>query len=71
MDLHWKVCPYCGNSHFDPYQVGPPLILAEDVVAESQEPDADNGEDVIQDRLGATEFTDDTVSPGAEPTVEQ
>jgi RNA polymerase subunit RPABC4/transcription elongation factor Spt4 len=34
MDLHWNLCPYCGNDHIDPYHVGPPLVLADDVIAE-------------------------------------
>ena len=34
MDLPWNVCPYCGNDHIDPYHVGPPLVLADDVMAE-------------------------------------
>jgi RNA polymerase subunit RPABC4/transcription elongation factor Spt4 len=34
MDLHWNLCPYCGNDHIDPYHVGPPLVLADDVLAE-------------------------------------
>jgi len=56
MDLHWKVCPFCGNNHFDPYTVGPPLILAEDVVEareESEIEDEDNG--FNQDRLDVIE----------------
>jgi hypothetical protein len=36
MDLHWNVCPYCGNDHIDPYHVGPPLVLADDVVTEEE-----------------------------------
>jgi RNA polymerase subunit RPABC4/transcription elongation factor Spt4 len=36
MDLHWNVCPYCGNDHIDPYHVGPPLVLADDVVADEE-----------------------------------
>jgi len=56
MDLHWKVCPFCGNNHFDPYTVGPPLILAEDVLEareESEIEDEDNG--FNQDRLDVIE----------------
>ena len=34
MDPHWNLCPYCGNKHIDPYHVGPPIILAEDIVTE-------------------------------------
>lgn len=44
MDLQWKVCPYCGNNHFDPYEVGPPLILAEDVVSSGRETLSDHEE---------------------------
>ena len=52
MDLHWKVCPYCGNNHFDPYEVGPPLILAEDVVAAQEGPESDDQDDpLVQDPL--------------------
>ena len=58
MDLHWKVCPYCGNNHIDPYQVGPPLILAEDVVAARDEstvedPAGEQDSTVVRDRLAA------------------
>jgi hypothetical protein len=67
MELQWKVCPYCGNNHFDPYQVGPPVILAEDVV-EAQE-DLDQEDDgVIQDRLDSIEVTDEAEDPGMEPS---
>jgi hypothetical protein len=34
MDPHWNLCPYCGNKHIDPYHVGPPVILAEDIITE-------------------------------------
>ncbi len=46
MDLPWNVCPYCGNDHIDPYHVGPPLVLADDVIAKEDaldESDEDQG----------------------------
>ena len=61
MDLQWKLCPYCGNNHIDPYQVGPPLILAEDIVAARDEPaSGELGEreeaDLLEERLAAVEL---------------
>jgi RNA polymerase subunit RPABC4/transcription elongation factor Spt4 len=61
MDLHWKLCPYCGNNHIDPYQVGPPLILAEDVVAAHDEQSlGDPGEqdeaELLEERLATVEL---------------
>ncbi|MFN2189840.1 MAG: double zinc ribbon domain-containing protein [Candidatus Promineifilaceae bacterium] len=39
LELHWTICPYCGNEHADPYQVGPPIRLADRrPVAELEEP---------------------------------
>jgi hypothetical protein len=56
MDLHWKVCPFCGNNHFDPYTVGPPLILAEDVVEAREQAELDEEDDRFnQERLDAIE----------------
>jgi hypothetical protein len=64
MDLHWRVCPYCGNNHFDPYQVGPPVVLAEEVVAarETLGPD-EPYEEGIQDRLEAVKLESETEAP--------
>ncbi|MGD8805370.1 MAG: zinc ribbon domain-containing protein [Chloroflexota bacterium] len=68
MDLHWKVCPYCGNNRFDPYQVGPPLILAEDVVAAREAPDSDDADEaLIQERLDFIEAEDEIEDSELEP----
>ena len=61
MDLHWKLCPYCGNNHIDPYQVGPPLILAEDIVAAREDSSlGEQGEEqeaeLLHERLAAVEL---------------
>ncbi|UCG23334.1 MAG: zinc ribbon domain-containing protein [Chloroflexota bacterium] len=61
MDLHWKLCPYCGNDHIDPYQVGPPLILAEDVVAARDRPSLEEQDEreeaeLLEERLAAVEL---------------
>lgn len=60
MDLHWNVCPYCGNDHIDPYHVGPPLVLADDVVAEEEAlaesvEDPEKVEQVDEDETGVDE----------------
>jgi RNA polymerase subunit RPABC4/transcription elongation factor Spt4 len=69
MDLHWQVCPYCGNNQFDPYQVGPPQVLAEDVVAARQAPDSDEAnEAIIQERLDFSEFDGEAENPDSEST---
>jgi RNA polymerase subunit RPABC4/transcription elongation factor Spt4 len=31
LELQWSICPYCGNEHADPYLVGPPIVLAEEI----------------------------------------
>lgn len=77
MELHWKLCPYCGSNHIDPYQVGPPLILAEDVVEESEEstfemPTTDELDDgLVQDRLAEIETESDLNPTETEPFEEQ
>jgi RNA polymerase subunit RPABC4/transcription elongation factor Spt4 len=68
MELQWKVCPYCGNNHFDPYRVGPPLILAEDVVEGQEEPDQED-DGVIQGRLDSIEVTDEAEDPEMETSA--
>jgi RNA polymerase subunit RPABC4/transcription elongation factor Spt4 len=66
MDLHWNLCPYCGNDHIDPYHVGPPLVLADDVIAEedtlaepTEEPDkmepVEGSERVVDEEYPAPE----------------
>lgn len=60
MDLHWNVCPYCGNDHIDPYHVGPPLVLADDLVAEEEAlaesvDDPEKEEQVEEDERGVDE----------------
>jgi hypothetical protein len=51
MDPHWNLCPYCGNKHVDPYHVGPPVVLAEDIVTEeeAQRDSVEDESEVIQD----------------------
>lgn len=60
MDLHWNVCPYCGNDHIDPYHVGPPLVLADEVVAEEEAlaesvEDPEKVEPIEEDETGVDE----------------
>jgi RNA polymerase subunit RPABC4/transcription elongation factor Spt4 len=68
MDLHWKVCPYCGNNRFDPYQVGPPVILAEDVVEASEAVDQDaEDQATIDDRLDSFQWESDESTEAQAP----
>jgi RNA polymerase subunit RPABC4/transcription elongation factor Spt4 len=75
MDLHWKLCPYCGSNQIDPYKVGPPLVLAEDVVAAQEDvtpegPAEDQEAELLQDRLAAIEQESDVENPAQESSDE-
>jgi hypothetical protein len=65
MDLHWNVCPYCGNDHIDPYHVGPPLVLADDVVADEEAlaESVDNHQKVEQTEEDETGVDEELPSP--------
>jgi RNA polymerase subunit RPABC4/transcription elongation factor Spt4 len=34
MELQWNLCPYCGNQHIDPYHVGPPVVLVDEIIGD-------------------------------------
>ena len=34
MELQWNLCPFCGNQQVDPYQVGPPVVLIDEIVGD-------------------------------------
>jgi len=41
MELQWNLCPFCGNQHVDPYHVGPPVVLVDEIIGDdSPNPDA-------------------------------
>lgn len=73
MDLQWNVCPYCGNDHIDPYQVGPPLVLAEDIVAEDESLgefanlDLELFDDDADSKIGEEANSDEDQEPQEEP----
>lgn len=59
MDLQWNICPFCGNKHIDPYHVGPPVILAEDIITE---------EDARRDSVDVDEL-DEELTTFTEPEI--
>ncbi len=63
LELQWSICPYCGNEHADPYHVGPPVVLAEEIETvepyeqEEDEEIADDSPDFALDSAGESDGT--------------
>ena len=54
LELHWTICPYCGNEHADPYHVGPPIMLPNERQPERL------GQGEYEDTGSAEVYTDET-----------
>jgi hypothetical protein len=51
MELQWNLCPFCGNQHVDPYQVGPPVVLVDEIIGDDSpipEAPVDHKETVVE-----------------------
>lgn len=56
MELQWTLCPYCGNQHVDPYNVGPQVVMAEEILRQQ-----DNDRDRYEEE--ALDFNSDEPKP--------
>ncbi len=58
MELQWNLCPFCGNQQVDPYQVGPPVVLIDEIVGD-ESPIEDSTVDIEDSTVDEEEPIDD------------